>query len=75
MYVDPEVRVGIRLGEHLDLSVGAQVLLFLALSQPKWSPTLQVGAGADGIGHYPSEATMGQFFFAVAPSASLRYDF
>ena len=50
------------------------MLLFLALSQPKWNQNIAVGAGADGIGHYPSESTMGSFFFAIAPSASIRYD-
>jgi hypothetical protein len=75
LYFDPEIRVGIRLGEHVDLSLGAQVLLFLALSQPKWSPGIQIGAGADGIGNYASQPTMGQFLFAIAPSASVRYDF
>ena len=75
LYFDPEIRFGIRLGEHVDLSLGAQVLLFLGLSQPKWNQSIQVGAGGDGIGNYRPDPTMGSFLYAIAPSASLRYDF
>lgn len=75
MYFDPEARVGIRLGKNSDLSLGVQVLMLLALSQPKWNETIEVGAGADGIGRYRPEAMMGQFVFGVIPTVGYRYDF
>jgi hypothetical protein len=73
--LDPEIRVGVRLGEHFDLSAGAQVLMLLALSQPKWNPSIQVPAGTDGIGGYQPQAMMGTFLFGIVPTAALRYDF
>lgn len=75
LYFDPEARVGIRLGKHSDLSLGVQVLMMLALSQPKWNDSIELGAGPDGIGTYKSEAMMGQFVFGVLPTVSYRYDF
>ncbi len=75
LYFDPEIRVGVRLGEHVELVAGAQVLMLLALSQPKWNGGIQVNAGGDGIGTYRPEAMMGQFLFGIVPTAALRYDF
>lgn len=75
MYFDPEAKVGIRLGKHSELSLGVQVLMLLALSQPKWNETIEVGAGADGIGRYKPDALLGQFVFGVVPTVSYRYDF
>jgi hypothetical protein len=75
LYFDPEIRVGVRLADHLDLSIGAQVLMLLALSQPKWNPGIQVNASTDGIGTYKPEALLGQFLFGIVPTAALRYDF
>jgi hypothetical protein len=49
--------------------------MLLALSQPKWSQTIQLAAGADGAGTYRPDPVMGQFVFAIAPTAAFRYDF
>ena len=73
-YLDPGIRVGIRLGDHVDLSLGAQILMMLALSQPNWKLGIEVGAGKDGVGTYPSQSTMGSFVFGLVPTASFRYD-
>jgi hypothetical protein len=75
-YLDPEVRVGIRLGKHVDLSLGAQALLLVGVRQPTWNPNIQVNAGHDGIGVYQDQnPIMAPFMIAVTPTASLRYDF
>lgn len=73
-YFDPEVRVGIRLADHIDVSLGVQVPLLLALSQPTWKQSIEVSAGKDGIGTYRAEPTVGQYVFGFVPSASFRYD-
>jgi hypothetical protein len=75
LYIDPEIKVGLRLGKHSELSLGAQVLMLLALKQPKWNETIEVGAGADGIGRYKPDALLGSFVFGVVPTVSYRYDF
>ncbi|HEY2517382.1 MAG TPA: PEGA domain-containing protein, partial [Polyangiaceae bacterium] len=36
LYFAPEVRLGRRFGDHVEVSVGVEALLFAALSQPRW---------------------------------------
>ena len=75
LYIDPEARVGLRLGEHLELSAGVKLLMLVALSQPKWDTSLELAASTDGIGTYPPESVMGGFVFLASPGISLRYDY
>jgi PEGA domain-containing protein len=75
IYIDPEVRVGIRLGEHVDLSAGVQALMLVAIKQPTWNDKLELDAGPGGIGGYKADPLMGQFVLMLAPTASFRYDF
>jgi hypothetical protein len=75
LYIDPEVRVGLSLGEHLELSAGVKLLMLVALSQPKWDTSLELAASTDGIGTYPRESVMGDFVFLASPGVGLRYDY
>ncbi|WP_437972179.1 PEGA domain-containing protein [Sorangium sp. So ce260] len=75
IYLDPEVRVGLRLSERFELSAGMKLLLLFALRKPTWDGTKAISAGVDGIATYPAESVMGDFALMVAPGASLRYTF
>ena len=75
IYIDPEVRVGIRLGDHVDLSAGVQALMLVAIKQPTWNSKIELDAGPGGIGGYKAEPLMGQFVLLLAPTVSFRYDF
>jgi hypothetical protein len=76
VYLDPEVRVGIHLGQHVDLSLGAQALLLVGVRQPTWNPDIKISAGHDGIGNYKDQNPMtAPFMIAVTPNASFRYEF
>jgi hypothetical protein len=75
VYAAPEVRAGLRFGEHVELSVGVEALVLVALSQPSWDSTRQLNAGADGIGTLPAEKLVGRAVFMVAPGIGARYDF
>jgi PEGA domain len=75
VYGAPEVRAGLRFGEHVELSLGVEALVLVALSQPSWDGTRQLNAGADGIGTLPSERLVGRVVFMVAPGVGARYDF
>jgi PEGA domain len=74
-FVDPEARFGVRLTEHIEVSAGLKLLMLVALNQPRWNKSLEIGADADGIGTYPDESVAGSFVLMVAPGASVRYDF
>ncbi|WP_237245516.1 MULTISPECIES: PEGA domain-containing protein [Sorangium] len=74
-YVDPEARLGLRLGERWELSASLKLLLLIGLSKPAWDNTIELAAESDGIGTYAPESLMGDFVFMIAPGASLRYQF
>lgn len=75
VFVNPEVKVGFKPTENITLSGGVQATMLITVQQPKWTETIEVNAGADGLGRYPSESLMGQFVFGIAPTVSFRYDF
>ncbi|WP_437627943.1 PEGA domain-containing protein [Sorangium sp. So ce1151] len=75
IYLDPEVRFGLRLSERFELSAGVKLLMLLALRKPTWDGTRAIPAGIDGVATYPAESVMGDFALMVAPGASLRYTF
>jgi hypothetical protein len=74
-YVDPELRLGLRLGERWELSGSLKLLLLLGLSKPRWDRTIQLAAASDGIGTYDRESLMGDFVLMFSPGASLRHEF
>ncbi|AUX42890.1 hypothetical protein SOCE26_043280 [Sorangium cellulosum] len=74
-YVDPETRIGLRLGERWEVSGSLKLLLLIGLNKPTWDRTIQLAAETDGIGTYPQEPLMGDFVLMIAPGASLRYQF
>ncbi|WP_438002317.1 PEGA domain-containing protein [Sorangium sp. So ce185] len=75
LYLEPEVRVGLRLSERFELSAGMKILLLFALRKPTWDGTKAIPAGIDGIATYPAESVMGDFALMAAPGATLRYTF
>ncbi|MDC0681800.1 PEGA domain-containing protein [Sorangium atrum] len=74
-YADPEVRLGLRLGERWEVAGSVKLLLLIGLSKPKWDRTIELAAASDGIGTYEPESLMGDFVLMIAPGASLRYQF
>lgn len=75
-FVDLEPKVGYRIAKDMDLSIGVQVLLLAAITQPVWDAALhETNAGKDGRGTYAAEPYFGSLVFGVTPSASFRYYF
>ncbi|WP_437603382.1 PEGA domain-containing protein [Sorangium sp. So ce590] len=74
-YADPEVRLGLRLGERWEVSGSLKLLLLIGLSKPKWDRTIELAAANDGIGTYDAESLMGDFVLMISPGANLRYQF
>lgn len=74
-YFDPQVRVGARVTQKMELSAGVQALVMLAVSQPKWNDKLELAASTDGIGTYKADPLLGQVFVLLAPTVSARYEF
>ncbi len=70
-YTAPEVRIGRRLSEHLQVDLGLELLILLAPSQPRWSNQSPAAAG----GTYPIETLTGTPVLVLAPGLGGRYDF
>ncbi|WP_104981641.1 hypothetical protein [Sorangium cellulosum] len=75
LYVAPEARLGARLAEHFEVSVGLKMLILIALDQPRWDPSIAIPASSDGVGTYQPDAVMGDAVLMIAPGVSLRHDF
>lgn len=85
-YTDLTLRLGLRLGEHAELSAGVQALLLFAIVQPKWDSSLEVYTGkhptkanptppTDGAATYKADPLVGSLLVGVIPTASFRYAF
>lgn len=74
-FVAPEVRAGLRLSDHLEITAGIEVMALISLVQPTWSDQKEVNAEKAGIGTFAAETLVGQSLFLVAPSVGARWDF
>jgi hypothetical protein len=81
-YVAPEVRIGKKIGAHLELSAGAETLIMSALTQPKWTDERPVAltpapltTQGDGLGTFGSQSLAGSLVVVVVPGVAARYAF
>jgi hypothetical protein len=75
VYLAPEVRAGVRLGQGFELSAGIELWALFAVSKPAWDPTQPINAGPDGSGTFPAAALVSPVSLAIAPGLGARYDF
>jgi hypothetical protein len=81
-YVAPEVRIGRKFTPRLEISLGVEVLILTALSQPSWSNTQSIPLSpspltdqGDGVGTFARQSTAGSLMVFVLPSLAARYEF
>jgi hypothetical protein len=75
IYVEPEVRVGYRIGEHIELSAGVSALLLFGASVPTWDGDQGIYAAKDGFAKFAPEKLAGSLVPIVVPSIGARYEF
>jgi hypothetical protein len=75
LYLSPEGRIGKKLGDNIEVSVGARLLVMAALSTPRWDNSKLINAGKDGAGPMPAESLLGGVVLMAVPSAALTYVF
>jgi hypothetical protein len=73
LYVGPEVAVGRRLGEHVVVRAGVELLILSALSTPQWQNPLVVTAKGEGT--LPTAALTGSLVLAATPEIGVQYEF
>ena len=74
-YLEPEVRMEIKLRDRVDLLLGLGGLLLIAPESPKWNTAIEINASDDGYGRFAAEVLVNQIVFAVTPGVSVRYTF
>lgn len=80
-YVGPEVRIARKLGEHLEIGVGIEVLLAAALSAPVWNSSTPVVVTATSLpgrsqeATFPASSLAGAFLLLASPQLGVSYEF
>ena len=74
-YLDPEVRVGLRLGEHLSLSAGVEALVLFAVAAPAWPDDRPIADPKYGAISFDPETLAGPVLLALLPGLAVRYAF
>jgi hypothetical protein len=74
LHIDPEIRVGLRVLDHLVLSAGVQGMVLIALARAQWDPTKEIDAAIDGIGAFGNEGLTGPAFLVLTPGIGARYE-
>ena len=78
LYLDPKVRIGVRLGDHLEVNAGIDAMIFVALTQPKWDDSKSVtagGVGGDGYAYFDAQTLAGKTVVVLSPGLGARYEF
>ncbi|AUX45253.1 hypothetical protein SOCE26_067340 [Sorangium cellulosum] len=75
IHVTPEVRIGLPLGRHVELTAGVAAPVLINLTRPQWSEAHGVSAGIDGLGTFRSDALLGDVLLMLAPGIGARFDF
>jgi hypothetical protein len=75
LYIAPEVRVGYRLGDHLELSAGIEIMVLVALKDARWDQANGVVLGNQGLAGYDNQTLFGSTLLLVNPGVGARFDF
>lgn len=80
VYIAPDLRLGLALTDHLELTAGAGALIVLRTAPLRWvNPPAGVYADvsdqAGYFGTFPEEKLVSDVVVAVTPSIGIRYDF
>lgn len=78
IYLEPEVRVGVRLSDHWSAGAAISAVVLFAPNVPAWTNAMQVNAHndrTDQLGSFGTEDITSTVFFAMNPGLYLQYGF
>lgn len=78
VYVDPEVTIGMKIGDRLELGAGLQALILFPALAPTWADDTETpafDAGGDGQARYRGDLTMTGPMVHFVPTLSARTSF
>jgi hypothetical protein len=73
-FVEPEIRVGLRISEHMGLGISLSGLLLMSPRVPTWLGEMDVGTKNDVIGSFESETVTSSSIFAITEGLYLTYE-
>lgn len=75
-YVAPEIRVGYRVADHVEIDIGAALFIIQSISRPKWDTSgSPINSTADGQVTMPNDPLTKSTLVVVSPSIGARFDF
>ncbi|WP_104978036.1 PEGA domain-containing protein [Sorangium cellulosum] len=84
LFVEPEVQVGLRLGEHFSVGVGFSAMVLVPPRVPLWTEQMQINAhdddtgddvANDDLGQFSAETITGSVVVAMTQGLYIRYGF
>ena len=82
VFIEPELRVGVHVTEHLGLGVTLSALILVPPRVPRWREAMLInphgqvaGAGVSTPGKFAAESLTGSAILAITEGLSVRYDF
>jgi hypothetical protein len=75
IYVEPGVRLGVRVASSVELLGGIDVGVLIAPDPPGWSADKLVDAGPDGVATFPAETLLGKAAVVISPRLGVTYTF
>jgi hypothetical protein len=74
LFVEPEVRVGMRIVDRLEVSAGISMLLLVTPEAPAWNEAHAINASSDGYGQFGADTMSSFLLYAATPGVSVRYE-
>jgi hypothetical protein len=75
LFAAPELRLGYRIGKVVEIAVGAELAVMVALKEPRWDPSKSVVVGSQGLATYRDETLFGSTLLLVNPGITGRFEF
>jgi hypothetical protein len=75
LFVAPEVRLGWRVVDRVEISIGTDVMLMVGLKEARWDTQNSVVLGNQGLASYADESMIGTTLIVVEPGIAARFDF
>jgi hypothetical protein len=80
LYFEPGVRLGVRLGAHMEINAGVDALFLVGLAEPSWRDLNPVttapvpSSRGDGPGAFGRQTLAGSLLVVLAPGLGVRFE-
>jgi hypothetical protein len=75
VYVEPELRAGLRVSQHVELTAAVSALVLVDVAHPTWDAAHPVNAASDGVAFFAQETLASPVSVAIVPGVAARYEF